>query len=122
MVDNFNISSILRQFRKSSDYVAKDVTEKLKQYGINISEKTLYGYESGISMPNANTFIALCLIYNCKNPLSAIKNQAEDPDEAVIIAKYRSLDDRGKSAVRNVLDHEYESLAGETACSVAKEA
>lgn len=36
-----------------------------------------------------------------------------DPDERDLIRKYRCLDDRGKSAVLNVLNHEYESLPGD---------
>ena len=42
--------------------------------------------------------------------------------ERQIISKFRHLDDRGQSAVLNVLDHEYESLPGEKADSSAKEA
>lgn len=43
-------------------------------------------------------------------------------DEIDLIRKYRRLDDRGKSAVLNVLNHEYESLPGEKANSSLKEA
>ena len=43
-------------------------------------------------------------------------------DEQALITKYRALDDRGKSAVLNVLNHEYDSLPGEKAGSSAKEA
>lgn len=43
-------------------------------------------------------------------------------EEKNIINKYRSLDDRGKSAVLNVLEHEYNSLPGIAADSAPKEA
>ena len=43
-------------------------------------------------------------------------------EEQDLIRKYRRLDDRGKSAVLNILNHEYESLPGEKANSVAKNA
>ena len=43
-------------------------------------------------------------------------------EERELIRKYRCLDDRGKSAVLNVLNHEYESLPGEKANSSPKEA
>lgn len=36
------------------------------------------------------------------------------PEETDIISKYRVLDDRGKSNVRAVLDHEYESTTQKT--------
>ena len=44
------------------------------------------------------------------------------PGEKQLITKYRRLDDRGKSAVLNVLNHEYEAFTGEAACPSAKEA
>lgn len=43
-------------------------------------------------------------------------------EEHELLRKFRCLDDRGKSAVLNVLNHEYESLPGEKAGSPAKEA
>lgn len=43
----------------------------------------------------------------------------EDQD---LLFKYHSLDERGKSAVLNVLNHEYDSLPGEKAKTIAKEA
>ncbi len=122
MIYNVNIASALKQLRKSSGLVAKDVKEQLMEYGIDISEKTLYGYESGISMPNANTFVALCLIYKCNNPLDIFRDSSFDPDESTMIEKYRCLDDRGKAAVWNVLDHEYNSLPGEEADPAPKQA
>lgn len=56
-------AGILRHLRTSRDLSAEEVVEKLKNRGIDISTKTLYGYESGVSTPRVNTFIALCDIY-----------------------------------------------------------
>ena len=47
---------------------------------------------------------------------------ALDEDELDMIRKFRCLDERGKSAVLNVLNFEYDSLPGEKAGSPAKEA
>lgn len=60
---NSTIATILKQLRKSSRLSVKQASIQLKQYGIDIASKTLYGYESGISMPNADVFVALCKIY-----------------------------------------------------------
>ncbi len=57
-------AGILRNLRTSSGLSSEEVVEKLKNRGIDISTKTLYGYESGVSTPRVNTFIALCDIYN----------------------------------------------------------
>lgn len=43
-------------------------------------------------------------------------------EEYTLVQKYRALDDRGKSAVLNVLNFEYNSLSGEKANSIAQEA
>lgn len=57
-------------------------------------------------------------------PALAVKAAALDlsKEERDLICKFRCLDDRGKSAVLNVLIHEYESLPGEKAGSSAKNA
>lgn len=60
------------------------------------------------------------------NPAPSMSVKAVTPDlskeEQELIHKFRYLDDRGKSAVLNVLNHEYESLPGEKAQTSAKEA
>ncbi len=57
-------------------------------------------------------------------PSLTVKPQAPNfsKEELDLLRKFRCLDDRGKSAVLNVLNFEYESLPGEKASSPAKEA
>lgn len=43
-------------------------------------------------------------------------------EESLLIHKYRCLDERGKAAVLNVLEHEFNSLPGEKTNALAKEA
>lgn len=43
-------------------------------------------------------------------------------EESIIIQRYRCLDDRGKDAVLNVLNYEFNSLPGEKTDSPAKQA
>ena len=101
-----NISSLLKQLRKTSTYSATEVIEKLKAYNINISAKTLYGYESGLSMPNADVFVALCKIYKCDNPMAIFGGISLVASETSIIEKYRLLDPQGQEHVNTVLDWE----------------
>lgn len=105
---NQSISSLLKQLRKTSSFSANDVVNRLKEYDIDISAKTLYGYESGLSMPNADTFIALCKIYRCDNPLDIFGGSAIKPSEQSLLEQYRLLDDHGKEMVDIVLKKEYE--------------
>jgi len=70
------IASTLKQLRKASRLSAKQAASQLKHYGIDIAPKTLYGYESGLSMPNADVFVALCSIYHCSEPATATEPAA----------------------------------------------
>lgn len=63
-------AGILKSLRTRSNLSAEEVVEKLNRRGIEISVKTLYGYESGVSTPRVNTFIALCDIYQVDDIMS----------------------------------------------------
>lgn len=103
----YNIATVLKQLRKTSKLSANEVIEYLKEDNIDISSKTLYGYESGLSMPNANVFVALCKIYKCDNPLDIFGNTSINPYEFSIIEQYRALDEHGKKMVDFILSEEY---------------
>ncbi|MDO4285557.1 MAG: helix-turn-helix transcriptional regulator [Eubacteriales bacterium] len=104
---NLNIPELLKQLRKTSGLSANEVVEKLKDYNIEISGKTLYGYESGVSKLNADAFIALCMIYKCENPLELFGLHSTDPMDYRLIEKYRDLDPHGQDMVDTVLDKEH---------------
>lgn len=110
---NNNISALLKQLRKTSSYSANEVVEQLKKYNIEISAKTLYGYESGLSMLNADVFVALCKIYNCDNPMDIFGKPSFDVTEIKLLEKYRVLDSHGKEMVDFTLDKEYERIINE---------
>lgn len=63
--------ALLRQKRESLNLDVEEVIQKLKDRGIEISVKTLYGYENGVGTPKVNTFIALCDIYGINDILGA---------------------------------------------------
>lgn len=110
-----NLGTVLQKLRKEANLTAKDVAEKLQIMGYPISDKTLSGYETGIRMPNADVFMALCQIYNCKNILeifSFVKAGYSIPtdEEWSTIEKYRLLDEYGKETVRIILDREVERV------------
>lgn len=91
MFQNINIAYTLKELRKISHLSAKDAADQLKPFGINISSKTLYGYESSLSMPNADTFVALCKIYGCENPMQIASNENKTPLESAA-ANTRGVD------------------------------
>ena len=105
-----SLSTILKEKRRDSGLSVKDVLTKLQAHNVNISDKTLYGWESGHRQPDADTFILLCEIYGIHS-ISEISgtNSPNDLTETEWrhIKKYRALDDHGKEIVTTVLECEY---------------
>ncbi len=58
------IPEFLKTTRNSKNLSVEFVVEQLKKFDIKLSTKTLYGYENGVSMPDAYTLLALCSIYD----------------------------------------------------------
>lgn len=61
------IPSILAQHRAQMGLTGKEVVALLKERNIELSEKTLSGYENSVGTPKVNTFMALCDIYHISN-------------------------------------------------------
>lgn len=57
------IGQVFKDIRKNNNLSVKEVIQKLSFYQINISDKTLYGWENGSRQPDADAFIALCCVY-----------------------------------------------------------
>lgn len=108
------IANFLKQLRRTSGLSANEVTDKLQEYDIDISAKTLYGYESGLSMLNADAFVALCRIYKCDNPLEIFGSPTVKSTELEMINKYRNLDQHGREMVDFTLQKEWERSTTET--------
>lgn len=113
---------------------------------IGVAKSTIQRYEKGqikkIKLPVIESIAAALfvnpdwLIGNTDNPAPNVNNPCDlpdkipfpraafvvEPDEEQLIRKYRVLDERGKAAVLNTLNHEYESYIGENAQASAKEA
>ena len=64
---NAKISEVLKNYRKLNKLSVRDVSGILKEKSLNVAEKTIYGWESGQTQPNADTLLMLCEIYNIEN-------------------------------------------------------
>lgn len=110
-----SLGVVLKELRKKKKLTAKETADRLSSLGYEISEKTISGYETGIRMPNADVFMALCTIYDCKNILemfSFIKADYSIPTDSEweMVEKYRFISTHspdGASVVDTVLDREY---------------
>ena len=107
-----SFGATLRLLRERENLSVKDVLTRLKEFDLNITDKTLYSYENGTRAASADMLLALCQIYNCSNILETFANVQPDysiPDdnEWKLIEKYRDLDPHGKDMVDTILDKEY---------------
>lgn len=104
-----DIGSLLKNKRKELKLSVKHVTEELSKYNINISEKTLYGWENNYRQPDADAFLVLCLIYNINDVLSYFSdvNKSEEfsKPEKELIKKYRLLTEEQKGAVNASINY-----------------
>jgi len=139
-------SERLRQLR-----TARDLSQMEFSKQIGISKSSVNMYERGEREPGLETLEQIADYFNvdldyllgksdvvCKAhfqfPIAESQQSSSvglralpdsfllSSDEQDMIHKFRCLDDRGKSAVLNVLNHEYESLPGEKTNPASKEA
>lgn len=115
-----NISATLKSKRKELNLSVKEVLDKLHARGIDVSDKTLYGWESGHRQPDADTFLVLCNIYGISS-LSGMKESPSLPDAALKFAKrYEDLDSFGKAAVLAVLEEEENRIEAQSKIDVLR--
>lgn len=87
-----DIASTLKAARVACGYSVEKVTKLLKENNdILIRPKTLYGYESGYSVPSVNVFLALCNIYGMKDILNEF-GYSNQPNQAIPVQRTILLD------------------------------
>lgn len=105
---NEKISEVLKNYRKLNKLSVRDVSGLLKEKSLNVAEKTIYGWESGQTQPNADTLLMLCEIYNIENILSTFGYTNKEPinltkHEETLIKHYRKHPEI-QDAVNKLLD------------------
>lgn len=84
------IAKGLRLSRTSKKYTVNQMVEKLKHKGVDISAKTIYGWESGRRQPDADTLMLWCEICEVKDIMSLfgydneIENMTDEEVDAAI--------------------------------------
>lgn len=106
---NPNISKVLKAYRKLNHYSVNDLVIKLEDHNLPVAPKTVYGWESGQTQPDADTLLILCKIYNIENILGTFgySNSMNDlflsDQERTLVLEYRNHPDM-QNAVKKLLD------------------
>lgn len=107
---NPKIALVLKQYRKHSNLSVQQVAEILAANGYQVAPKTIYGWESGATQPDADTLMFLCELYEMKDVLSAFGYRKNPKDllimnsaEKDLIMNYRNHPEMQK-AVLKLLD------------------
>lgn len=68
------VANLLKDKRLECGLTGVEVVQRLKQqYDIDLSDKTLYGYERAVSSPSIPIFLALCRIYEVEDVAEALE-------------------------------------------------
>lgn len=94
---NPNIARVLKYYRNIRNLSVNEVSNILREQDNYAAPKTIYGWESGHTQPDADTLMFLCELYQIEDILGAFGyKENEDspalhlsPKEMQIIQKYR---------------------------------
>lgn len=108
---NPNISKVLKTYRKLNHYSVNDLVLKLEDNNLPVAPKTVYGWESGQTQPDADTLLVLCKIYKIDNILTTFGYE-QSPDDLLLSEEERNLvlqyrnHEEMQSAVKRLLNME----------------
>lgn len=84
---NPNICGVLKHYRKINRLTVKDVSMLLKDHNLAVAPKTIYGWESGQTQPNADTLMLLCEIYKIDNVLETFGYRTASSSSGIQLSK-----------------------------------
>ena len=108
---NNAIGIMLKQYRILNDLTVREVVVELEnRYGLKVSEKSVYGWESSQANPRSEVFVALCDIYKINNVSETFyskeaKGFSITLQERKLIENFRRCPEM-HHAIRKLLDQE----------------
>lgn len=84
---NPNIAIMLKYYRKLNELSINQVSEILKEHHTVAAPKTIYGWESGRTQPDADTLMFLCELYKIDNILETFGYQKKSTDKKLILTE-----------------------------------
>lgn len=110
-MDNITIGKKLRELRDASGMTAEQVINILQtEYNIFMSTSSLYSYETGYRAITAEYFIALLMLYDCKDVRDKFSDIQMDyktlsTSERKLIEHYRKLKPKYREMVELIVKH-----------------
>ena len=92
----FSIGETLAGLRKAKKFMQKDVAAKLAAHGFDVSAKTIYNWEKGISQPSIPQFLTLCDIFGVDDVMWQFAGLHRGP--------YSGLNQAGRQKAREFID------------------
>ncbi len=108
---NNKIGKMLKTYRKLNALSVREVVLELQdKYGVNVAEKTVYGWESNQAHPTSDVFVALCDMYRINNISDVFlsdepKSFHITAEERKIIEQYRLYPEM-QAVIRKLLNME----------------
>ncbi len=104
------ISKMLKHYRKLNNLSVQEVADYLYQSKVEVATKTIYGWESGRTQPDADIFMYLCYLYKIDDILGTFgystpsdKSETFSEEERILIKAYREHPEF-KEAIHKLLD------------------
>jgi transcriptional regulator with XRE-family HTH domain len=73
---NPKIAEMLKEYRKINHLSVDEVAQYLRTKHVDIATKTIYGWESGQTQPNADNLMHLCRLYGIEDILATFGYQS----------------------------------------------
>lgn len=106
---NEHIALVLKYYRKLNQMSVPEVSALLGQNQNYVAEKTIYGWESGQTQPDADTLLKLCKIYHIPDILKTFGYENEGQElrltdfELKMILRFRERPEM-QDAIKKLLD------------------
>lgn len=89
---NPNIATVLKYYRKLNHLSVNEVSKILKEQNNYAAPKTIYGWESGQTQPDADTLMFLCELYHIENILETFGyKQHPTIDTTIVLSEKEKL-------------------------------
>lgn len=102
---NPNIAKTLKYYRKKNKLSVADVAQKLDEVSsMPVAIKTIYGWESGQTQPDADMLLLLCQLYQINDILKTFGYKNEEEFHITEFEKKLIMQYRRKTGLQSIIN------------------